>query len=581
MRWTSRRLLLGLGVAAACVGAFVALEPKATNGAESDARVLLGEGGARRDAPLAAATAGAPPVPAAASPDAPSPRAAVDPPEQRVAEITRNRGGLRVAIVDATSGEPIPAFSFTVAETSSTIVTAESPVWSEPTVAERPGARGILEVGGLEPSTYAVLVQALGYEPGVRGEIAVEPGTVTEGERLSLRRPPPPIKLHGRVLEAESGAPIAGAQVKAGKSESAIEAGTFVAVTDANGRYRLVVQERGSWTLRAFHPERAKLSSRFVLTGEGAEPIEGPTFELPRTGAIRGTAAWRSGAPASVRVHASLDERDTHASHSDHEERSGARAFVRVHASRASWGTSATPTDDEGRFELRGLPTGRWRISATSVDTDPERSSEAQEMQADAVVVADSTAWVELRPTGGAAEITVVDGAGRPVDGAEVTVHEPTGGVFGRTFRRLSDRSGTAWFHGLRSDECTLTVTAPGFALEKGHKLGATRSDAVRTRLVLAEGVVVRFVGRTPSGEEVRPNLYLVGVDERWGPSPTVAGSKKFPSELRLRRGPARVRVSTPEHKSVELSFDVGPGPLHQVEVTLEPRREPLGWTER
>lgn len=173
--------------------------------------------------------------------------------------------------------------------------------------------------------------------------------------------------LMGSVVEMGTGAPIAGAEVSAGRLETTAEGISRLAtddsgqraVTDANGRFELSVPAAGTYLVRAAHsnyrppgPELdAFTAAATVVVEPGSPRLEGLRIELSKDVAIIGRI---------------LDEHTR-------EPLPGFAAHAGARSRRVSFDVDmpvrSEPSGRDGRFHLKGLPPAPYRVRI-----DPPRS---------------------------------------------------------------------------------------------------------------------------------------------------------------------------------------------------------------
>jgi hypothetical protein len=121
-----------------------------------------------------------------------------------------------------------------------------------------------------------------------------------------------------------------------------------------------------------------------------------------------------------------------------------------------------TTSDKDGKFVLNYLPTSQPITIFTSL-TGYFEVVERFSLN----VASDRPLELKLRPRprGGDVEVTVVDGGGRPIAGAEVTNYGPSNTEFLQTKTDESGRASlTKLYHPFRGEKPELTIRAQGFA---------------------------------------------------------------------------------------------------------------------
>jgi protocatechuate 3,4-dioxygenase beta subunit len=220
------------------------------------------------------------------------------------------------------------------------------------------------------------------------------------------------------------------------------------------------------------------------------------TLDLSRGTPVAGTVTWADGEPAiGVPVVA------------EHEEQM--RGAGRWSTGGRAYGVSLRPvfeeggggpeevTGPEGVFTLRGLPPGRWRLSARP----PEHAASepvAIELEGEPV---EPVAITIAR--GHAVEGVVVDGSGNPVPDAAVTgqLSGPGGPWPIQVLETSTDSRGGFLLAGFESGELRLRVEAPGFGradVEVGPVSEAPAQRIVLTRTGRLLGVAVNAASGEP-----------------------------------------------------------------------------------
>jgi len=218
--------------------------------------------------------------------------------------------------------------------------------------------------------------------PDGRQQVADLPASATAGTTTLVLADP--LRVSGRILEQESGKPLAGALVSPG-----LDPGAFV-LTDAEGRYRLVAPDpQGFFPLYAraplYLPRTARVTAAH-LRSEG----RAPTLALARAAVLRGLVVDPQGAPLPGSTVLALPETDD--------------------------GIAPTTTDCAGRFELRQLRGGSpYEVRAVRPGYLPASVEAAARPQP-----SESAALRIVLSPARAARGRVQDAAGRPVAGAEV-----------------------------------------------------------------------------------------------------------------------------------------------------------------
>jgi protocatechuate 3,4-dioxygenase beta subunit/thiol-disulfide isomerase/thioredoxin len=334
---------------------------------------------------------------------------------------------------------------------------------------------------GLGPGLHRLAVKPTGaYEGWFLSEpernVGVKAGETTADVVLRLT---PGETVRGRVVDAETGKPLAGVSVEESSSFQSVktkEDGTFE-LRAAPGEIWISIQEVPPGYAR----DRMMTSRRLtVQAGAGAADIE---FKLQRGVSVKGQVVDPAGRPVPGAV----------------------VRYVR------DWAMSEETADDEGRFTLEGLLPGKSLVLWTSV---PEKGWAGQL----SLPMEKATLEPVTLKLGRAAAVrlTVTDPQKQPIEGIEIEVFKrcETGeGVSYDGTAARSKRSGKATYdiQGLvPGQEYYLQVTAEGY----GHLVsGQFKLEAGETRELLpmvlrvadavVEGRVIDPAGRPIAGAQV------------------------------------------------------------------------------
>jgi protocatechuate 3,4-dioxygenase beta subunit len=246
------------------------------------------------------------------------------------------------------------------------------------------------------------------------------------------------VSVSGRVVDAETNAPVVGARVVLTVEQAALPPAAATgdeAVTDKDGRFIFATVEPGRYRLDAVKKGFAPLSRSAAapLIEVGDAPIDGLEFALTRGALISGRIVETTGAPQPRLTISALKIPDPPAD--------------------SSMTTTAqiTETDENGEFVLQDLPEGNYLVmAAPGQQTAFESSSPAAPVvasptyypgtssreAAQIITIAQRQAMNDLQfsiVTARGYEISgaVVDTAGAPVNGATVVLMTmaPDGGM--------------------------------------------------------------------------------------------------------------------------------------------------------
>jgi len=277
------------------------------------------------------------------------------------------------------------------------------------------------------------------------------------------------------VVRDEAGHPVADALVAARHhrgGERALHPNAS-ALTDAEGRFRLEGLDAGRYALRAAAEGHGPGDARGVEVGR--EDVE---IVLGSEGRIRGRVAGAEG-PASgfaVVVERMAGELEAH------------------HAG------SVAEYDPEGRFEIEGLASGRYRVTATAPGAAPA--------EATTEVRAGSTSDVGTLELGAAGSVRgLITSRELPVVGARVRLEGRLGNADLPTSQSATtDASGTFVLGGLAPGRRSLVVVA-----EDHHA-------RIQSGVVVTAGTETQLeIALRPLEEDEEPSLELAGIGARLG----------------------------------------------------------------
>jgi hypothetical protein len=220
-------------------------------------------------------------------------------------------GGFVEGQVVDPEGDPVQAFTVTAS-------TLDRGMGGPPAQSFESGD-GRFRLGPLAPGLLEVWAVAEGYQPGEAKRVRIDPGQTQSGVVLKLRRS---ATLTGRVTDARTGRPIAGASVVPAEWSSGALAESVGALTDGDGRYTLksLPGQRTSIDVRAegYRPllvggvvgaPGATVVRNFSLSPQRRDQV--PATELTGIGAVLAPhpagVAFRQiidGGPAAQSLHA-------------------------------------------------------------------------------------------------------------------------------------------------------------------------------------------------------------------------------------------------------------------------------------
>lgn len=257
-------------------------------------------------------------------------------------------------------------------------------------------AAGQYRISSVEPPEGSPWIRLAGWKMHYNVNVG-EGKTATQDFQLSRGA-----RLRGRVLD-DNGKPVAGARVSC-HMDSATEVGPksmyplpgqwyeAQAQTDAAGHYVLGALTQETYRITVAPPENSVLAWATVcgINAMKAEDAEMQDIALVKGATILGSVVGADGKPLA-----------------------GADAEITGAAS----GSRKATCDEKGRFTIKGLPTGTYKISV-----DAPEDSGLLEAQLEGVVAIRSFS-VERRldlPLGGTVNAIVKDPDGKPLSGAKI-----------------------------------------------------------------------------------------------------------------------------------------------------------------
>ncbi len=365
------------------------------------------------------------------------------------------------------------------------------------TVAVEPGshtattdAAGEARFEGLEPGAVTVTARSAGH---VR---AVESAEISTGATVTIALwIQPGIELSGRVLDAPTGDPIAGARVEAheggelgGRFVTTVAPALASATTREDGWFRLDGLPRGELTTISASARGHAPASVVVQRKEAAR--EALDLRLERAGTVQGIVVNRDGGPVA-----------------------GARVFVFVAGesalledpettTRSSDGVAATlraTSDASGRFEVSGVTFGDEYVAIADAEGFA-RSEPLSGIRTEAAAPVAETTLVLRRP--GALAVRVIGPGAQPVPGASVELR-----LHRREWTLTTGAGGVAELSPADLGPYVVTVRAPGLPMRvRAYQVeeGATKSvEIVLPEAYSISGVLVDDAGTPLVGRGV------------------------------------------------------------------------------
>jgi RNA polymerase sigma factor (sigma-70 family) len=313
--------------------------------------------------------------------------------------------------------------------------------------------------------SYAVLAGAPGRALTLSEPFAVEGAVSVHTVDLALG---PWYQLEGRVLDAASGLPLAGARVSIAPAGtfrvSSFQVGDLIAVSDGAGRFQLEQLPDGRIDV---HVEADLFLDR-TLTVE-PRAASSLTIELSPARRITGTVVFETGRPAE-RVELTISRVN---------EAGVSRPMYSRDASSVSTG--------DGGFSFDGLVEGDYEIRIRG-GTGPRRDLLGE---ASGTIPAGSNGIRLVVRKGGSIEGTVIGPDGRPVGMATVVAATNSGPA---SWHCLSLPDGTFRVGGLAPGRYTILVQAGATVLpwrQEGVQCGTSSLRAVLEQAHAIEGVIV------------------------------------------------------------------------------------------
>jgi len=417
----------------------------------------------------------------------------------------------------------------------------------------RTGADGGFRLEGLDPEAeqsveirrkpYAPLTRRLEYleqfypAPLRLGDLRLTAGAVIEGTCVDPEGRP----LEAVALRVEAG-PLAEARPGAAHRSMIVDPAAPDAVTDARGTFRIEGAPSGDVRIHADHRDRVAGVSPVLRTAPG-RTTSGVRIVLRPGRVIAGFVKSPAGrALPGIEVFAVRLERST------------------APDSRAGRGGSVR-TDAEGRFEIRGLDAGPYRVSAWA----PGRSPVGVETVAgrrDVNLVFEAPRVFRIRGR------VVVKGEGRPIEGATVRLANAYVGGAGPRGDADAFTDADGRFELAAEETWTrqvVTADAAGFVRGRSAAFGLSREVPAPPEIVLHLEPGSGLEGRVTAARDARPVNGAAVVLWRSGPDPRASGRWISAPDIVSDSGRALARTRTDE--TGRFRFACVPPGRHDLEV--------------
>jgi hypothetical protein len=320
----------------------------------------------------------------------------------------------------------------------------------KPAATARTGRDGRFEIARVRPGEYGATATAEGFAGAFQGGLAVLPGRGLDDVELVLERGG--VLVTGRIGDS-GGGPIAGAELRVlpgltGASQTRV----FQVVANGEGTFRITLP-RARYTMVADADGYAP-ASRMVDTNA----TQKADFLLNPAARLAGKVVGRDGAAI-------------------------AEATVLVAGEQLWWAfPRESRSDGQGRFELRDLDSGTYRVSAHKgplVGRLPGAVHVAVAARTTEVTITlDAGMTVRGRVTADTAE-------GAPIAGAKVKLSDQMFGVGGRV-RAESDGEGRFRIEGVTPGRLTVSAEAPGRAPAAREVVATAGQEVPEVALALA-----------------------------------------------------------------------------------------------
>ncbi len=416
----------------------------------------------------------------------------------------RMKPGLVVTgwVTDADTGDPVPGASISY---GFGIFQAEDVVDADD--------RGMFTLRGLQRSKLQIRAKADGYAPG-RAQVDLRYAESETGVQIELVRW---TTVAGTVRSLE-GEPVEGAEV------FLVEQALFFArsskrltVTDADGHFEARLENvTGDVRLGARHENftEARSSSLRIRPGEHLDELE---ILLPVGGRIEGIVKNDKGAPVSGARITLYESRPANTNNPAY------RADVAVQARPRGRVTNSAQSGADGKFSIRGIEPGMKFLEVRAGGFLAETREEL--MVEEGKVVGPLEIGLQH---GRSIEGVVRDSAGKPVEGARVSVLRLKGQREGASGSATSDARGAFGIDNLGSGQYRVVVTRSGFVRQDREGVAADSEGLsfVLKRYGGIAGTVLFGAGKPPAKFQVQLRELGAGPDSPPASRKTFSSSK-------------------------------------------------------
>ncbi len=343
--------------------------------------------------------------------------------EGMITEVSFGERGARLWGIVSKAGQPLPRARLMLVGADNTAIMAGAE--SDET--------GRYEFHGLDPGKFLVNLQGTGMGFSSLRVVAV---TLKREEEKQLDFAYPAGVIRGRVLDRASGAAISEAEVYfklAGTPDVGLPAFPIIERSDAEGRFEKGELSGGAILVSA-RAEGHGQADLEVQLGEG-EVKEGVELRLESGGRLEGRIAGAAGDMTFPMKIVKL---------------------FRPDGSPALPGLNMVQVGEDGRYSVDGLPAGDLLVMALGVNLAP------QILPTTIKVGETATLDFAMQP-GIAVELTVVDGAGAPIEDARMAVRNAADFALPLQESGLVNRTANHYTLPLGREACTITIFADGY----------------------------------------------------------------------------------------------------------------------